>query len=453
MENENTLHPQSSYYKRLILLAFPIAVQHIITVSLNLIDNIMIGRLGPLPLAAVGSANQIYGIFEMILFGLFSGAAVPLAQYFGAKDFKSIKKIVGMDICTGLTLGLFTFALAQLFAPGLIGLFATDSEVIRLGVQYIRIASFTYLTVAVSFVISFNSRSVQVLKAPTLINISCILVNTILNYGMIYGNLGMPKLGVQGAAAATLIARVLELTALISYVAFSKSHPFHGKLSEFRGFDKALFKRVMKTAMPVVISEGGWALGVSLTFAAYGKISAEALAVMQVSNVLCSLCQCTAFAIGNASAALTGQTLGEKQTEAAFTNGKKYMKVQWTLNLIMTVMILLLRKPIAAIYNFDEDTTQMLMLALGVFAFTLIPRMVAYAVQCGLLRAGGDTLFCMVVELSCNLGIEVILAYISVLVFHLPLHLCIAVAAMGNVIKAIIEYRRFYSKKWINVVI
>lgn len=450
---EEKLQVQSSYYRRLFLLALPIAVQHIITVSLNLIDNIMIGRLGPLPLAAVGSANQVYGIFEMILFGLFSGAAVPLAQYFGAGDFKSIKKIIGMDVCTGLTLGLFTFGLAQLFAPQLIGLFATDAEVIRLGTQYIRIASFTYLTVAVSFVISFNSRSVQVLKVPTMINISCILVNTVLNYGMIYGNLGMPAMGVRGAAAATLIARILELTALLSYVALSKSHPFHGKLSEFRGFDRDLFKRVMNTAMPVVISEGGWALGVSLTFAAYGKISAQALAVMQVSNVLCTLCQCTAFALGNASAALTGQTLGEKQMDTAFSNGKKYMKAQWVLNLMMTAMILLLRKPIAAIYNFDEGTTEMLMLALGVFAFTLIPRMVAYAVQCGLLRAGGDTFFCMIVELSCNLGIEVILAYVSVLVFHLPLHLCIAVAALGNVIKAVVEYRRFYSRKWINVVI
>ena len=119
----------------------------------------------------------------------------------------------------------------------------------------------------------------------------------------------------------------------------------------------------------------------------------------------------------------------------------------------MTVMILLLRRPIAAIYNFDPETTEMLMLSLGVFAFALIPRMVAYAVQCGILRAGGDTLFCMVVELTCNLGIEVILAYVSVLVFQFPLHLCIAVASIGNLIKAIVEYRRYVSKKWINIVI
>ena len=389
----------------------------------------------------------------MILFGLFSGAAVPLAQYYGARDFKSIKKILGMDIVIGLSLALFTFLIVQLFAPQIIGLFADDEQVIGYGVQYIRIVAVTYLFVGVSFAISFNSRSVQILKVPTIVNACSILTNTILNYALIYGNFGLPALGVRGAAIATLIARFIELTALVTYLAVDKKHPFHGHLKEFTGFTGALLKKVMRTAMPVVLSEGGWSLGVSLVFAAYGKISAEALAVMQVSNVICSLCQCASFAIGNASAALTGETLGQREPELAYENTKKYMKIQWLLNGIMTVMILLLRRPIAAIYNFDPETTEMLMLSLGVFAFTLIPLMVAYAVQCGILRAGGDTLFCMVVELTCNLGIEVILAYVSVLVFQFPLHLCIAVASIGNLIKAIVEYRRYVSKKWINIVI
>ncbi|MFR7989473.1 MAG: MATE family efflux transporter [Anaerovoracaceae bacterium] len=448
IETRNT-----SYYKRLLILAGPIIVQQLISVGLNLVDNIMVGRLGALELAAVGSANQVFSIYSMILFGLFSGAAVPLAQYYGARDFKSIKKILGMDIVIGLSLALFTFLIVQLFAPQIIGLFADDEQVIGYGVQYIRIVAVTYLFVGVSFAISFNSRSVQILKVPTIVNACSILTNTILNYALIYGNFGLPALGVRGAAIATLIARFIELTALVTYLAVDKKHPFHGHLKEFTGFTGALLKKVMRTAMPVVLSEGGWSLGVSLVFAAYGKISAEALAVMQVSNVICSLCQCASFAIGNASAALTGETLGQREPELAYENTKKYMKIQWLLNGIMTVMILLLRRPIAAIYNFDPETTEMLMLSLGVFAFTLIPRMVAYAVQCGILRAGGDTLFCMVVELTCNLGIEVILAYVSVLVFQFPLHLCIAVASIGNLIKAIVEYRRYVSKKWINIVI
>ena len=444
---------KSDYYKRLLLLALPIIVQHLITVSLNLVDNIMIGKLGPLPLAAVGSANQVYSIYSMILFGLFSGAAVPLAQYFGVRDFKSIRGILGMDIILCLVMGIPTVIAVVVFAPEVISFFAEEPQVIALGSQYIRIVAFTYLTIGISFAISFNSRSVQSLKVPTIINVCSILTNTVLNYLMIYGHGGFSAMGVKGAATATLIARIFEMTALIVYLCVDKNHPFHGKLKDFTSFTWAFMKSVMHTALPVVISEGGWSLGVTLTFAAYGKISAQALAVIQVSQVLCSLCQCTAFGVGNANAALTGETLGQGKGEEAYENSKKYMNVQWALNAIMCVMILLLRKPVAVIYDFDAETTEMLMLSLGVFAFTLIPRMASYAVQCGILRAGGDTFFCMVVELVCNLGIEVVLAYLSVLVFHLPLHLCILVASGGNIIKTIVEYKRYLGKKWINTII
>ena len=267
---------ETAYYKRLLLLAMPIVIQHLVAVGLNLVDNIMIGRLGALAMAAVGSANQIYSIYDMVLFGLFSGAAVPLAQYYGARDFKNIKRIVGMDIVVGLSLALLTFAAAQIFAPQIIGFFAKEPDVIRMGTQYIRIAAFTYPIAAVSFVISFNARTVQTVKIPMIIDICSILANTILNYILIYGNFGAPALGVRGAAIATLIARLIELVALIVYICVDKTHPFHGKLSDFRGFRMELFRRVMRTAMPVVISEGGWSLGVTLTFAAYGKINAEA---------------------------------------------------------------------------------------------------------------------------------------------------------------------------------
>jgi len=114
---------------------------------------------------------------------------------------------------------------------------------------------------------------------------------------------------------------------------------------------------------------------------------------------------------------------------------------------------LLLREPVAAIYNFDVATTEMLHLTLTAYAITQIPRMVAYSVQCGLLRAGGDTVFCMTVELTCNLVIEVVLAYFAVLALQLPLHLCLAVASVGNIIKAIVEYRRYLSQKWIHIIV
>ncbi|MEF9922732.1 MAG: MATE family efflux transporter, partial [Anaerovoracaceae bacterium] len=290
-------------------------------------------------------------------------------------------------------------------------------------------------------------------KVPTIINACALLTNTALNYTLIYGHFGFAKHGIVGAATATLIARILELAALIAFVYLSKNHPFHGKVKELLSFDLEMLKRVMKTALPVVCSEGGWSVGVALVFAAYGRIGASALAVVQVSNVICQFCQCAFFGLGNAAAVIVGETLGKGQKEVAYEHGRTVIKMAWVLNVIMVVMILALRNPIAIIYKFSDATTEMLLLSLGVFAFTMVPRMLSYVIQCGILRAGGDTVFCMIIELACNLGIEVILAYVSVMFFHLPLHLAIAVASIGNLIKAITQYMRFRSKKWINIVI
>lgn len=442
-----------SFYRKLLGLALPIILQQIISISLNLVDNIMIGRLGALPLAAVGAANQVYSIYTMILFGLFSGAAVPLAQYFGARDFRSIRKILGMDLAIALVLGLVTVGGVLWTAPQIIALFAEEPAVIEMGTAYLRITAVTYLTVGVSFAISFNSRYVQSLKVPTIINVCSILINTVLNYGMIYGHFGFPAMEVAGAAWATVIARLAEMIALLVYLVIDRKHPFHGRLRDFLGFSGSLLRGVMRTAMPVVLSEGGWALGMSLTFAAYGRISAQALAVIQVCQVLCNLCQCASFGLGNASAALIGETLGRREPELAAVNAKKYLKIQWVLNGLMCLLILLLRRPVALFYDFDPQTTALLMVSMAMFGVTQIPRMVAYSVQNGILRPGGDTLFCMVVELSCNLGLEVALAFFAVLALKLPLHLCILAASGGNLLKAFLEYRRYLSRKWLNTII
>lgn len=450
---EEIINPKKFFYKRMLTVALPVVIQHVISIGLNLVDTLMIGIAGENQLAAVGAANQIFVIFSTICFGLFSGAAVHVAQYWGVKDRDNIRKIVGMGFGLGFVLALLTFILVQLKADELIGLFAKNPEVIRLGSSYIRIVSFSYIITGLTFAITFNSRAVQILRVPTTINAVALLMNTTLNYMLIYGNWGMPKMDVEGAALATVIARIVEFISLVTYIICKKDHPFNGNIKGFFSFDMSMFKKVMKTALPVVLSEGGWAIGFALTFAAYGKISSSALAVVQVSNVLCQFCQCAFVGLANGSAVVIGETLGMGHRDIAFDHGKRVLKLAVLLNVFMVIMILALRMPVARAYQFNSQTTQMLMLSIGVFAFTMVPRMFAYVIQCGILRAGGDTIFCMKVELVCNLIIEVALAYFGVLILNLPLHYAIALASVGNITKATIEYIRYRSRKWINILI
>ena len=447
-----TIGFNKDFYKKLSLVAVPVIIQNVISIGLNMIDILMIGRLGENELAAVGSANQVFFIYGMICFGLYSGAAVYIAQYWGVQDIQSIKKVIGIDCVMGVSLATIATIIAYVFAPNLIWIFSRDAAVIEYGTDYLRIVCFSYIMSSLSFVVVYCSRAIQRLKAATLINASAIVTNTFLNYCLIYGHFGMPAMGVKGAAIATLIARFIEVLAFGIYICTQKDHPFHSRLSELLSFDRKLFKNVMQTAVPVIFTEGGWAAVTSLTFVAYGMLGPTALAVIQIGEVVSNLSQAIFFGLGNAIAVLIGESLGRNEKDAAFGYGKMAMKITWALNISVTILLIAISKPVAAIYNFNSETTELLVMVLIAWALTTTPKMLAYVLICGILRAGGDTVFSLVADLSCNAFIQVPVAFFCVLVLHLPLYAIVFLVALNDLTKTIICYKRFYSKKWMNVV-
>ena len=427
-----------AFYKKLAFVSVPMILQQVIAVTLNLADTIMVGKLGENPLAAVGAANQVYFIISVILFGVFSGAAVHAVQYWGIRDIASLRKILGIDYMMCLVIVIPATIVVYLFAPFFVELFSDSAKVVELGVKYIRIVAFSYIFTGMSFVIAYNSRAVQDVKLPTIINGIAISVNIVLNYFLIYGEFGFPKLGVEGAAIATLIARVFECAALYASIYLKKHHPLKAKISELNSFSKSLFNGVMKTAVPVIFTEGLWAISVACVYAAYGMISPSALAISQVASTVTSVFQTIYFGMGNASAVLIGEVLGQGKKEAAFNYSKNVLKVTWALNIVMTVLIIMLRKPIADIYGFEPDTTSMLLDALIVYAIAMTPKMLSYMYICAIFRPGGDTVFCMFVDVLTNMCIQVPLAFISVKVLNLPLHWAMTVVAISEAIKVVI---------------
>lgn len=442
---------EENFYRKLTVIGIPMIIQQVIAVTLNLADTIMVGKVSENALAAVGAANQVYFIFSVVIFGIFSGAAVHAVQYWGIRDLASLRKIVGIDYTMCLVLSVPTVAVVFAGAPFFIRLFSDEPEVIELGTQYMKIACFSYIFAALSFVISYNSRSIQDLKYPTIINACAILMNIFLNYVFIFGNFGVPALGVRGAAIATTVSRILECVAMMLSVYLRKEHPLKAYPSQLFCYSRELLVNVMKTAVPVIITEGMWAFSVSAIFAAYGKISASALAISQIAVTVTDFFQTIYFGLGNASSVIIGEVLGQGRRSTAFEYSRKVLKVTWILNIIMTVVIILARTPIAAIYDFSPETTEMLMKALLVYAVALTPKMLAYMTICAILRAGGDTVFCMYMDVAFNVGLQIPLAYIGVLVLKWPLHWVMAFVAIADFIKVFFCYYRYYSKKWMNI--
>ena len=448
----DSMDDRREYYKKLIAIGIPILFQNLVGMCLNLLDTLMIGRLGEEELAAVGAANQVYFIFTVVLFGLFSGMAVYTAQFFGAGDREGVHKMMGICYLMGLILAFSVMAFTGIFAEGIIGLFSDDPAVIDFGAAYLRIANKTYPFAAVSFAVLYNSRAIQDLKAPTAVNAVAIAINGVLNFLLIFGALGFPRLGVEGAAIATLIARVIEFTAMVSLVYGRRNHYLKASLKELFNFDGAFFIKVMKTAMPVVLTEGSWATAMSLTFAAFGRLGTAALAVSQIANVVCDLLQSVFFGVGNASAMMIGEKLGQHNPDMAYEYGRRSIRVVCVLIVVMTLFMAALSKPVAMIYGFDEPTNTLLIRTLLAMSLTIMPKMLGYIYICGIFRAGGDTFYCMIIELIATWCLQVPMAFFAVMVLKVSLPTAFLLVEVSDLFRVVTNIPHFRKKSWINMV-
>jgi putative MATE family efflux protein len=438
------------FYKTMFAIALPIIIQHLISIGLNMIDTIMIGRLGENELAAIGISNRIYFMFAIFCFGFYSGASVFVSQYWGIRDIKNIRKIFGIEITGGLVISsVFTIVLL-IFPHQIMGVFIKDPVVIGHGVDYLRIVSLAFIFTSLSFAISFNSRSIRMIKVPTIINVLAIALNTFLNYCLIYGNFGLPALGIKGAALATLIARFLEFVLLSTYVYKDRSHPLAGSFTELFSWEKSMLKKVFKTSFPVFVNEVLWVTGTSVYYIAYGLIGAEAVAVVQVTFTISDFFQSLFFGIGGACAVMIGNELGRGEIKNAYDFALRFIKITFIFSILISILMYVIRGPIIGFYDFKESTNLMLNRSLIVSAIFLAPKMQSYMIIVGILRSGGDTKFCMVTDSIFVWLIGIPLAFISVLVFKWPIYLVLAAVFAEEALKFAVIYTRVLSKKWLN---
>lgn len=447
---ENKKLQTEHVYKTIAVIAVPVMFQQLVEVSLNLADTVMVGKISENALAAVGASNQIYFILSVMVFGILSGAGIHAVQFWGIRNLEKLRQIMGIQLLL-VTIVSVTGMLLAFFCPAmLLRFFTDDREVIALGVQYLRIACWTYFMANISFMISYCSRITARLKFPVLINAAAIMTNIVLNYILIFGKFGIPAMGVRGAATATLIARTLEFIAVVSYVYLSKNNPLAARPHELK-FTPFLFKEVIKKAVPVTVNESVWALSMAAIFAIYGRIGPTALAIVQIANVVSNVFQCVFAGFGNAATVLVGQTLGRGEREAAFEASKIIVRMTWVLCIVMSAILVLLAKPIAFFYAFGEETTGLLVTSLIIYAAAMTPKMFPYVFICGIFRPGGDTMWSMLADGGVNLLVQVPLAFIAVIVLNLNLTAAIAMVALADIFKMIMCYVRYYSKKWINV--
>lgn len=438
------------FYKILFTISIPIIIQNLISSSLNLVDNVMIGQLGETFIAATGLANQIYFIMTLILFGGNSGISIYIAQYWGKKETEKIKSVLSIGLIFAISVSFLFFIGGFVFPEQILGLMSKDSEVVKYGSDYMKIVSLSYVITAIGFAFGFSSRSVGHPKLPMKASIISLGINTVLNYILIFGHLGFEPMGIKGAAIATVIARVVEIIIILTGI--YKTIPVLAlSIKDFFKIRLDIAKQVGKTALPVILNEGFWSLGMTAYALVYARIGTDAVAAVMITNTVNNLFMVVGFGLGNASSVMLGNTLGAGEISKAIDYNKKFLTLSIFVGVIVGVLIVILAPLIVTnLYNLTPESYEITIATLKVLAFFMAFKFYNTIMVIGTLRSGGDTLYSMIMELTSVWLIGVPMALIGAFVFKWPVYLVVALVNIEEVVKVFLGLPRLISKKWAN---
>ncbi len=437
------------FYKSLLVIAIPVILQNLVASMLNMVDSVMVGGLGKEPLAAVGIANQIFFIFAVVLFGINASLSIFISQFWGGKAYRQIKKTIGMGLIFSFLFSMAFTVMACLIPEMLIGIFTQDSEVIRLGSDYLRIVALGYPLTAISLVYSIGLRSIEKPVFPLASSVLSLLLNTILNYILIYGKFGFPMLGVEGAAIATVLARVLEL-ALMLWMVYRWNLAVSCRIRDILNIKRHFIAPIVKVAIPIIANESLWVLGTSAFALVYGRMGTNQLASFNIIQTLDKLAFVAILGLGNACAVLVGKQIGEGRKDRAYIYGARSNLIAPIAGVFIGIMILCVKNPILSLYDVPPIVKEYAGTLMVLTALITTIRAINFTNLVGVLRAGGDAHFVLMLEAIPLWCISVPLAVYTGLFLHWPLPAVFLIAQSEEVIKCVAGLFRFFTKKWIH---
>ena len=445
---------EKGFYRRLLALALPILFQNLITNSLGLVDTFMVGTMGQGPLAGVTLANIPVFVVQLMMFGIQSGSSVLISQYRGKGDMKAINRVMGIGMYAAGFIGL-VFALIMGFLPKqFMSLFGSDAQVIATAARYARIVGWSYFFD--SFVQVYNGvhRAMGNPKRGLYILGVSMACNTFLNWVLIFGNLGAPRLGVEGAALATLLARVLSCSIAVGWAALDRSFRLDPALLFQPGGD--MIRRFVRFATPVMCNETFWGLGTSLFPTIMGHMdgSEEILAAYAIAGNVTNLCTVGMFAIAGTAAILVGQEIGSGNADKVYSLGALLNALAFLFGLasgavFLGLLHLFVVPVLYPLFKLTPSAADICTMMLTMMFLVMPLRSMECTNIVGVLRGGGDVRVATLIDLSPLWVVAIPIAALSGLVFKLGIFWVYLGIVSENLVKAVLGLWRFRTGKWI----
>lgn len=440
------------FYRRAISLIIPVALQYCISMGVNMMDTIMVGRLGEVAISATSLANQFYTIFLFLCMGISAAGLVLSAQYWGAGDPKTVHRV--FDILVQIIV-LFSavFALLSAIIPEqLMRIYTDDADVILAGARYLRVTALIYLPHGISLVISNVIRTVGNARLGLFTSILSFFVNIFFNYVFIFGKLGFPALGVTGAAVGTLCARVVEFLVCFIYMGKFETQLRYRLSGLLKPPTRALLKEFRRLGLPAIISDTVLALAASAISIILGHMGREVVSAYAIVAVIERLCTVAAAGVSSASGVLVGQTVGSGDFARAQKEGVSFTLMSAAIGLVAMVLVYFIGTWSIGLYDITAQTVTIAREMILASALLIVFQSVQSTLSKGVLRGGGDTRFLMVADVLFQWCASIPLGFLVGLVLHLPPFWVLVALRIDYVIKTVWLIFRLKSGKWIHQV-
>ncbi len=437
-----------SFPKEVCILAIPVALQCMLQSSFSIIDQIMIGQLGSINIAAIGLAGKFSSIFSVILGAIGAVAGIMISQYIGSKNREEAHKSLSLNMITALVISFIFMALCVIFPSSIMGMYSTDNNTISVASEYLRIISFTFLPLAVTTCLSTMLRCINKAMIPLYASIAAALCNTGINYLLIFGKFGFPQMGVNGAALATVIASYINMCIVIIgliYV-YNKNKikfSFSVKLS------KMTPKQYFSILFPILITEFLWSLGENVYAAIYGHLGTDGCAAMTLTAPIQGLMIGALSGISQAAGIMIGKKLGERDYDTAYKNSKRFMMYGFVGSLILAFLLIVLRSYYTGIYNVEDYVREVGNQLLFVFAVVSPVKVMNMILGGGIIRSGGKTKIIMWIDIIGTWGFGVPLGLLSAFYFNLPITYVYFILSLEEIVRLVISFVVFKKRIWI----
>ena len=445
-KNRSRLH----FWRMAAALALPIAMQNLLTSCATLIDTAMIIPLGPIAVTAVGVAGRFSFLLNVMAFGFCSGSASLISQYWGVKDHGGIRRSYGIALVSAMTLACLYASVLAVFPDACISLFGPKPEPAKLAAEYVRIFAIGVPFIMYSQVSCAALRATERVSVPLISSAAAVVTNITLNYCLIHGNLGFPRLEVRGAAIASVCGSVVQALIVFAFLQFGKN-PVRARLAEYLSFTRAFALKYAKVASPVLLNEVLWAVGTNTYVMVLARQGTEVYAGYTIYETVQQLVFVFFIGICHASAIMVGKAAGRGEEEEAFRTAKRFMLMTPLAGVILGGVLIALRAPVLSLLTIETELARETAMSLLLFyGFWIGIRMISYTAICGVFRAGGDTKAGCFMDMACLFLVGVPAVCIAGLWLKLPFVAIVAIMFIAeDVPKSAVCLWYFFTKKWI----